>query len=375
MNRILSLAFRHSSFHPQNPVAQNPRAQAANAFQRSVCAGAKCLLHPLARRGVLCAEKTHALHLEFRPDEIIEREPFDDDVASKNARSFIHTREFCLDRFVGLPGKKCDLAFVVGFEIEEPVALQTAPSDAADFADFHRRTGACQSAVVAEVVVPWADENMPDACAHACKLARKLRWAQTESMLFSAALIAGGKSTRMGCDKAALSLGGIPLWRRQLETLADTRPAELFVAGKCAPVEGVEVLEDRWKNCGPLGGLATALHRATTPWLLVLAVDMPAMTPAFLSGLAMRAEETGQGSVPTFDGQWEPLAAIYPTAALPFAERMIASGRFAMRHFIEALSEAGLVESLEVTGLALFANVNTPEDLDSLCWTPPSKAP
>jgi molybdenum cofactor guanylyltransferase len=331
-----------------------------------VRAGAERLVHPLARRCFLRAEKAHALHLELSANQRRKRESFHDDIAPKNARPFVCDAELCAHRFVGLPCKKCHLPFVVGLEIEEPVALQTAPRNAADFADFHIGMCACVASVVAEIVVPGADENMPDACAHAWKLAWKSRRAQTESMLFSAALIAGGKSTRMGRDKAALMVGGCPLWRRQLDTLAATRPAELFVAGKCAPVEAVEVIEDRWPDCGPLGGIATALQRAKTPWLLVLAVDMPAMTPAFLSELVARAEKTGRGSVPKIDGQWEPLAALYPKAALPIAEAMIAVGRFALRDFIEAAREVGLVESLEVTDTALFVNVNEPEDFRSL---------
>lgn len=181
-------------------------------------------------------------------------------------------------------------------------------------------------------------------------------------MQFSAALIAGGKSTRMGCDKAALVIGGQMLWKRQVDTLTATLPTELFIAGKCAPASGVEMIADRWENCGPLGGIASALARAKTPWLLVLAVDMPAMTSAFLSELVARAERTGRGTIPAIDEQWEPLAALYPVAALPLAASMIASGQFALRHFIEGAREVGFVDSLPVQDSALFANVNTQED-------------
>jgi molybdenum cofactor guanylyltransferase len=184
-----------------------------------------------------------------------------------------------------------------------------------------------------------------------------------ESMPHSAALIAGGKSTRMGRDKAALLHRGVQLWRHQLATLAATAPAEVFIAGKCAPAAGVEQLEDSREDCGPLGGLASALRRASTPWLLVLAVDMPMMTPSFLSALIAEAGRTGRGVVPVVSGEWEPLAAVYPVAALPIAEAMLARQRLALRHFIEAAQDAHLVQPFVVENAALFANWNTPGDI------------
>ncbi len=190
--------------------------------------------------------------------------------------------------------------------------------------------------------------------------------AQTESMIHSAALIAGGKSTRMGRDKAALVFAGRPLWQAQLAALSATHPAELFVAGKCAPISdpAVEIIPDFRTDCGPLGGIAAALLRARSPWLLVLAVDMPAMTPDFLANLVRSSAERGHGLVPTVDGKWEPLAAVYPTSCATIAEQMLEQGRFALHHFIEAACDAGLLAPYPVaeSDAALFANLNTPSD-------------
>ncbi len=166
----------------------------------------------------------------------------------------------------------------------------------------------------------------------------------------------------MGQDKAGLLFRGRPLWQHQLATLASTKPTALFVAGKCASIftGDTAIHPDEWPDCGPLGGIATALHHATAPWLLVLAVDMPSMTAAFLTRLIAHAEKTGRGAAPTIEGRWEPLAAVYPKSAHPLAEELCRSRRLAMRTFIEAAQ----LDAIPVTETerTLFLNVNTPDD-------------
>lgn len=170
----------------------------------------------------------------------------------------------------------------------------------------------------------------------------------------------------MGRDKAALIVNGEPLWKHQLDTLAATRPAALIVAGKCAsiPSGSTPMIPDEWPDCGPLGGIATALAHACEPWVLVLAVDMPAMTPAFLSSLLAEVARTGRGVVPVLGVRWEPLAAVYPVAALPIARELLGEGHLALATFIEAVRDAGLLDAVVVDegSRALFENLNTPED-------------
>lgn len=189
-------------------------------------------------------------------------------------------------------------------------------------------------------------------------------------MLHCAALIAGGKSTRMGHDKAAIILHGHPLWRHQLDILAGTQPGLLFVAGHCAaiPPGGASIVPDHWPDSGPLAGLATALAHATESWLLVLAVDMPAMTPAYLRTLLAHAQRTGRGAVPVLDGEWEPLAAVYPVEALTIARQMVVAHRLDMKAFIESARDAGLLDAVPVAEKErpLFVNLNTPGDLAGL---------
>ena len=192
-------------------------------------------------------------------------------------------------------------------------------------------------------------------------------------MKFSAVLLAGGKSSRMGRDKSALTVNGEPLWQRQLAVLRATNPAELFISGKSdGPYAdcGVEILADEIPDCGPLGGIATALRRCTSERLLVLAVDMPAMTAEFLRSLLEKSQRTAKGVVPSVaaDGRrragFEALAGIYPRTALTIAEECLRAGEFKLELFIRKLEASGIVSVCAVAekDAALFANWNTPND-------------
>src|SRR5688500_16588132 len=93
---------------------------------------------------------------------------------------------------------------------------------------------------------------------------------------FAAVLLAGGRSTRMGFDKATLVIDGQPLWQRQLATLRALHPHELFISGRLdGPYggAGVEIIEDDVADLGPLGGIASILRRAESELVLILAID------------------------------------------------------------------------------------------------------
>ncbi len=114
--------------------------------------------------------------------------------------------------------------------------------------------------------------------------------------------MAGGESRRMGRDKATLMVGGEPMWRRQIRTLREAGFAEIMIArGAHEPLgagePGLVEVPDAVPGCGPLGGLATGLQRASTGWLLVLAVDLPFMPASFLREMIAltEADECSRG--------------------------------------------------------------------------------
>jgi molybdopterin-guanine dinucleotide biosynthesis protein A len=186
-------------------------------------------------------------------------------------------------------------------------------------------------------------------------------------MTFSALLLAGGESRRMGRDKATIELAGRPLWDRQLEVLRSLGPEKIFVSVRRQPKwlpDNVELLVDDEPSRGPLGGLTKGLKMVRTTHLLVLAVDMPFMTAAELGSLLKRANEAC-GVVPTIADRAEPLAAIYPAEAATDFEAALGGSDFSLQPLVRKLVEAGKITLWPVAKEAAhqYRSVNEPADL------------
>jgi molybdenum cofactor guanylyltransferase len=185
-------------------------------------------------------------------------------------------------------------------------------------------------------------------------------------MRFSAVLLAGGRSSRMGADKALIEIDGQPLWRRQLEALRRLSPDQLLLSGpERDPV--IETVRDEVVGAGPLAGISAALDRSSWPLVVVLAIDLPMMTTAFLRSLLQLCREE-QGIVPQRGDYFEPLAAIYPKRCAPLAIAALQNGDFAMQNFVRAAisEELLLARTIADAEAPLFANLNTPADLAAL---------
>lgn len=184
----------------------------------------------------------------------------------------------------------------------------------------------------------------------------------------SAAILAGGQSRRMGRDKASLQLGGQALIER---VLAAVRPlgCPSFVVARQATDHahlGLPVYPDLYPGTGPLGGLYTALRHSSTPALLLLACDLPFLTPEFLRFLV---ESLGQhqAAVPQNPEGLHPLCAAYAASCLPAVERLLSQGERRMYTLCHQLDLRVLSpekwQPFDPHGL-LFSNLNTPEEYE-----------
>ena len=131
-----------------------------------------------------------------------------------------------------------------------------------------------------------------------------------------------------------------------------------------APASADGVVVDRVADAGPLAGLEAALVRARFPRLLVVAVDLPAMTSDYLCRLVDRAAE-GTGVVPVRDGRYEPLAALYPRRVLDMVRRRLDAGDLRLQAFVRESVGCGMVVECVVAPdeEPLFANWNHPSDV------------
>ena len=171
---------------------------------------------------------------------------------------------------------------------------------------------------------------------------------------FSAVLLAAGRSTRMGRDKALLEADGTPLWRHQRETLAQAGADEIFLSVRpeqpwAAKAEGFSgVVHDAILDGGPVVGVTAALERATNPWVAALAIDLPKMTPAWFRGLFWECA-SGVGVVGRRGEYFEPLAAIYPREVRFLAWEAIARGEYSFQRLLAAATAGGLMRVREIT--------------------------
>ena len=185
---------------------------------------------------------------------------------------------------------------------------------------------------------------------------------------FSAVLLAGGRSTRMGRDKAALVIEGQPLWQRQLATLRATGASELFISGRAdGPYaeSGVTVIEDLTPNAGPLAALEAVLPRITHTHTLVLAIDLPAMCADFLIALVKTALAKDCSVVPESGNHFEPLAAVYAPGLLPLIRECLQGPDHSMQNLLRKATKSGLVlpHPVHAEERSFFRNLNSPEDI------------
>lgn len=191
---------------------------------------------------------------------------------------------------------------------------------------------------------------------------------------FSAVILAGGKSSRMGRDKAWLEMEGTTLLARQIELVRALGAREVFISGRIGvdyAALGCRVLVDRFQNAGPLAGLESALAATSSPLLLVLAVDMPAMSGGLLEKLRACCA-AGRGAIPEVNGRIEPLAAFYPKAAGALALAMLEEARAGSQtqapgptDLARRCVSENLVELIPgpAAEARYFTNVNSPEEL------------
>jgi len=180
-------------------------------------------------------------------------------------------------------------------------------------------------------------------------------------------VLAGGKSTRMGHDKAAINLNGRTLLEHALAALRAVC-RDVAILGKHELYGALSpVYEDAFPGCGPLGGIHAALANSQTQFNLVIAVDTPFLAPRFLSYLAERAVTSGAVvTTPEIDNYTQPLCTVYSLDFLPIAEQALRLGNYEIVSLFPQAQTLVIKESeLRKVSFAagMFENLNTPEDL------------
>jgi molybdopterin-guanine dinucleotide biosynthesis protein A len=186
----------------------------------------------------------------------------------------------------------------------------------------------------------------------------------------TAFILAGGRSTRMGTDKAFVEYEGRTLLARALDLARSVTPDVRIVGSQPKFAGFAPVVEDIFRDCGPLGGIHAALRASLTELNVMLAVDTPFVSWALLRYLIGQARNAPEAVVvvPRGDAGWQPLCAIYRREFANAAEEALRAGRNRIgRLFDEVQTRVINRDELEGAGfsLAIFRNMNTPQELEA----------
>jgi molybdopterin-guanine dinucleotide biosynthesis protein A len=185
----------------------------------------------------------------------------------------------------------------------------------------------------------------------------------------SGLVLAGGRSSRAGREKALIEFEGQSLVLRvagRLARVADPVLLATGTPGRLGPV-GYPEVADAGADRGPLGGVVAGLEASPHLLMAVTAVDMPYVSPELMQLLASLHQDEDT-VVPMGTTGPEPLHAVYATSALPAMRQALAGGRYGLRRLLADLRVRRVVESewLHRGVDPRFAlNINSPADLSA----------
>jgi molybdenum cofactor guanylyltransferase len=185
--------------------------------------------------------------------------------------------------------------------------------------------------------------------------------------MLSVVIQAGGQSKRMGQDKALVPLRGKPLINHVLDRVSGLGDEVLITTNSPDDFSFLDLptVQDKSPGAGALAGLATALNGARGEHVLIVACDLPFLQQPLLRYL-IELTPKADVIVPEWNGELEPLVAVYARKCLTEVDHSLSQGEMRMVSFFPRVKVHRVFQheimALDPGGLSFF-NVNTPEDL------------
>lgn len=177
----------------------------------------------------------------------------------------------------------------------------------------------------------------------------------------TAVILAGGKSQRMGEDKAFLDLDGLPFIERILQVVKGLTQEVMVIANtKQYDSLGVPIYPDLIEDFGPVGGIYTAMKMVKTPYLLVLSCDIPLLKGAVLEYLIEESIPC-DANILTTEERWQPLTAIYNSRTLPIFKKALDTKKLKLRSLLALMDLQKIACPKDL--ILCLSNINTPTDL------------
>ena len=188
-----------------------------------------------------------------------------------------------------------------------------------------------------------------------------------DNLSISGFILAGGKSSRMGTDKALLMFQDKPLLLHminRIEPFCD----KVAISGQNSQYANfeVEMIPDLYPDCGPIAGVFSALKYTSSDWNLMVSVDVPFVNNELFNVLISNIGES-DCVIPKHISGVEPLIALYNRRTLPVIEKMITSGDYRLTNLLSKLSTSYVdCNELIKKHPRLFMNINRMEDYQSI---------
>lgn len=177
-------------------------------------------------------------------------------------------------------------------------------------------------------------------------------------------VLAGGKSSRMGTDKALLNVRGKTFIQHVAETLQKVCSAVSISANAGEPYKflGLPIMKDIFQDCGPLAGIHSALIHAKTDAVFVLSCDMPFIDEATIRLVIGHAGE-GDVVVAQDSSRIHPLCGYYHKRCLEPLTMSLKNGLYSVNAFVEQMNHKSVsLPGLRTSTHQVLLNVNSPED-------------
>lgn len=185
----------------------------------------------------------------------------------------------------------------------------------------------------------------------------------------SGVILAGGKSRRMGRNKAILTVRQQSLLDIMIDKMKSIfRYVTLSGSQATAYQTGLPVLEDIYPDCGPLAGIHAALKQTGGRGVFVIGCDMPLVPAGLIRYIC--SHNGADIVVPRLGDYLEPLCALYYKSCLPLIEQALSQGRYKITGFFPR-AQVKYLTAEEISRFAppeeAFFNINTPEDWARFC--------
>lgn len=183
-------------------------------------------------------------------------------------------------------------------------------------------------------------------------------------------ILAGGKSSRMGRNKALIEWDGMPLIERSLAIFSRVF-AEVMISSNHPELYsqyGIKVVKDNYLDMGPMGGLEACLREANFEYAFFAACDMPFLDAEVIRFMADRLN-TEKILVPKIEGKVHPLHAFYHKDCVNEIDAHLKDGRFKLTKFVEVYGGTYLTDKDFIDFPKIrqnLSNMNTPEDFSRL---------